>query len=152
MWISWNAQIQLYIWDAQGSALNNFYSSLGSLSGESESKKRFMWFSCLRYSPEKPVQSEGSPRMACLFPTVVPFLNACLLTLYTWQVLWSEHLQRQLVEDRIFYRNSNILPEDSTDKGTYLISGRILFNFIFSFKPWSFLWWKTRGNLHVSNI
>lgn len=32
----------------QESALNKFYSSLGSLSVESESKKRFMWFSCLR--------------------------------------------------------------------------------------------------------
>ena len=55
MWISWTPQIQVYICDIQSRALNNFYSSLGNLSVESERVKRkqikqtrFMWFSCLR--------------------------------------------------------------------------------------------------------
>ena len=57
MWISWTPQIQVYICDIQSRALNNFYSSLGNLSVESERVKRkqikqtrFMWFSCLGFS------------------------------------------------------------------------------------------------------
>lgn len=86
--------------DTQESALNNVYSSLGSLSVESESKKRFMCFSCLRvFSMRNRCRVKAPRGWPILFPRLCHSLMLVFSPSTAWQVLCSEHLQRQLVED-----------------------------------------------------
>lgn len=84
---------------------------------------------------EKAVPSEGSPRMAYLIPTVVPFLNACLLTLNSMTGAVLRASAKAVSRRRgSFIETQMFSLEDSVDNETYLISGRILFHFIFRFE------------------
>ena len=113
IWISWTPQNQLYIWDIQSSALNNFYSSLGNLSvqSERESQKKTNQTNKIHVvqlskdsQNERPVETEGSARMAVLFPPLCHSLTLVFPLSMVWHVRCSEHLQRLLVEVRHFYR------------------------------------------------
>ena len=88
MWISWTPQIQVYICDIQSWALNNFYSSLGNLSVESERKSQKKTnqtnkIHVVQLSKDSQNEKPVDWRLCWdgyLIPTIVPFLNACLLT------------------------------------------------------------------------